>query len=65
MVEVRQRGLLHIYACVSESLWVGWMLGDVDMDDNYLRIICVELQLAIANVEYRYVAEFPSVVFYC
>ena len=64
MAEVRQRGSLHIHACVPECLGVGWMLGDVDMDDNYLRIICVELQLAIANVEYRCVAELPSVAFH-
>lgn len=31
----------------------GWIVGNLDMDDNYLRTICVELQIAIANVEYR------------
>ena len=29
------------------------MMGDIDQDDNYLRIICAELQVAVANVEYR------------
>ena len=32
----------------------GWQLGDITMDDNHLITICVELQIVIVNVEYRY-----------
>ena len=32
----------------------GWMTGGIDADDYQLRAICVELQLTIVNVEYRY-----------
>ena len=38
---------------------IGWMIGDLDMDDSWLRTVCVELQLAIANVEYRCAPCFP------
>ena len=51
---------------MSDQREVGWMFGDIDMDDSCLRTICVELQLAIANVEYRY-ATRPSLfaLHYC
>ncbi|KAL6308619.1 alpha/beta hydrolase fold-domain-containing protein [Sparassis latifolia] len=35
----------------------GFILGDLDMDDYRLRILCVELQLSIVNVEYRLAPE--------
>ena len=37
------------------------MIGDITMDDNHLRTICVDLQPVIVNVEYRCVmqAHFP------
>ncbi|KAI0757822.1 alpha/beta-hydrolase [Daedaleopsis nitida] len=40
----------------------GWVIGDLDMDDNHLRTLCVKLQLAIVNVDYRLVPEhtFPT-----
>ena len=28
------------------------------MDDNHLRVLCVELELAIVNVDYRFVTPF-------
>ncbi|KAH9858792.1 Alpha/Beta hydrolase protein [Lenzites betulinus] len=37
----------------------GFVFGDVDMDDYYLRILTVDLQVAIANVEYRLAPEHP------
>ena len=33
----------------------GWVIGDIDVDDNHLKSIGAELQLAIVNVSYRYV----------
>ena len=48
------QSVVQIY--LSNHRDVGWMFGDVDMDDGCLRTICVELQLTIANVEYRYAA---------
>ncbi|KAJ6506750.1 Alpha/Beta hydrolase protein [Mycena sanguinolenta] len=37
----------------------GWVLGDLDTDDFNLRILSVELRLAIVNVDYRLAPEFP------
>lgn len=37
----------------------GWIVGSVELDDYYLRIICVEIQIAIINVEYRLAPEHP------
>ncbi len=31
----------------------GFVFGDVEMDDYYMRILAVDLQIVIANVEYR------------
>ncbi|TFK87899.1 hypothetical protein K466DRAFT_615529, partial [Polyporus arcularius HHB13444] len=31
----------------------GWNMGDLDMDDYYLRTLCIDFQLAVVNVEYR------------
>ncbi|KAH9855502.1 Alpha/Beta hydrolase protein [Lenzites betulinus] len=42
--------------------WVhggGWCIGDIDMDDYYLRILCVDLQVTIVQVEYRLAPEHP------
>ncbi|KAJ6506765.1 Alpha/Beta hydrolase protein [Mycena sanguinolenta] len=36
----------------------GWVLGDLDTDDFNLRILSVELRLAIVNVDYRLTPEF-------
>ncbi|KAJ7244632.1 alpha/beta-hydrolase [Mycena haematopus] len=37
----------------------GWAIGDLDMDDFNLRILSVELRLAIVNVDYRLAPENP------
>ncbi|TFK52771.1 hypothetical protein OE88DRAFT_1656349 [Heliocybe sulcata] len=37
----------------------GWMNGDIDMDDAWLRTVCVELGISILNVEYRLLPEHP------
>ena len=39
--------------------FLGWMRGDISLDDNNLLTICVELQLTIVNVEYRSVLSAP------
>ncbi|KAH9888111.1 alpha/beta hydrolase fold-domain-containing protein [Cubamyces lactineus] len=40
----------------------GFVAGDLDLDDNYLRNLCVDLQLSIVNVGYRLAPEhvFPT-----
>ncbi|KAL6305735.1 Alpha/Beta hydrolase protein [Sparassis latifolia] len=35
----------------------GWMVGDVHADDYRLRMLCVELQISIVNVDYRLAPE--------
>ncbi|KAJ7800620.1 Alpha/Beta hydrolase protein [Mycena olivaceomarginata] len=35
----------------------GWISGDLDLDDFYLRILSVELRLSIVNVDYRLAPE--------
>ncbi|KAF9810748.1 hypothetical protein IEO21_06799 [Rhodonia placenta] len=37
----------------------GWIVGNVKLDDYHLRIICVQLQIAIISVEYRLAPEHP------
>ncbi|KAL1939329.1 hypothetical protein VTO73DRAFT_10132 [Trametes versicolor] len=37
----------------------GWVIGDLEMDDYYLKILSVELQLVIVQVDYRLAPEFP------
>ncbi|KAJ7260423.1 alpha/beta-hydrolase [Mycena haematopus] len=37
----------------------GWIIGDLNMDDFNLRILSVELRLAIVNVDYRLAPENP------
>ncbi|KAI0929515.1 hypothetical protein AcV7_005349 [Taiwanofungus camphoratus] len=37
----------------------GWVFGTLDMDDYYLRILCVDLQICIVNVEFRLAPEYP------
>ncbi|RPD59231.1 hypothetical protein L226DRAFT_536239 [Lentinus tigrinus ALCF2SS1-7] len=37
----------------------GYVIGDLNMDDNHLRTIAVDLKLAIVNVDYRLAPEFP------
>ena len=34
----------------------GFMHGDLDMEDYYLRIICADVQISIVNVDYRLVS---------
>ena len=34
-------------------LYLGWSLGNIDMDDANLRHICVDLRISIINVDYR------------
>ncbi|OCH91998.1 hypothetical protein OBBRIDRAFT_727792 [Obba rivulosa] len=36
-----------------------WVFGGLDLDDLTLRTICVELQIAVANVDYRLAPEYP------
>ncbi|KAK7682285.1 hypothetical protein QCA50_014488 [Cerrena zonata] len=36
----------------------GWALGDIDLDDYYLRILSVKVNVSILNVEYRLTPEF-------
>ncbi|KAK7682276.1 hypothetical protein QCA50_014479 [Cerrena zonata] len=36
----------------------GWALGDLDMDDYYLKILSVNVNISILNVEYRLTPEF-------
>lgn len=31
----------------------GWVVGDLEWDDYYLKILCVELQLVIVSPDYR------------
>ncbi|KAF7341796.1 Esterase/lipase/thioesterase [Mycena sanguinolenta] len=37
----------------------GWVCGDLELDDVNLRILSVELRLAIVKVDYRLAPEFP------
>ncbi|KAJ6506536.1 Alpha/Beta hydrolase protein [Mycena sanguinolenta] len=37
----------------------GWVCGDIELDDVNLKILSVELRLAIVNVDYRLAPEFP------
>ncbi|KAI0655957.1 Alpha/Beta hydrolase protein [Cubamyces menziesii] len=37
----------------------GFMHGDLDMEDYYLRIICADVQISIVNVDYRLAPENP------
>ncbi len=32
---------------------IGWCLGNVELDDYYLRRLSVDLKISILNVEYR------------
>ncbi|KAI0354040.1 hypothetical protein OH77DRAFT_1426449 [Trametes cingulata] len=43
-------------------LWThggGWVFGNVELDDHWLRILCVDLQTVIVNVDYRLAPEHP------
>ncbi|KAH9850855.1 Alpha/Beta hydrolase protein [Lenzites betulinus] len=37
----------------------GWVVGNPEQDDNHLRSVAVELQIAIVNVDYRLAPEHP------
>ncbi|EIW59727.1 uncharacterized protein TRAVEDRAFT_121361 [Trametes versicolor FP-101664 SS1] len=37
----------------------GWVVGDLEWDDYYLKILCVELQLVIVSPDYRRAPEYP------
>ncbi|KAI0061914.1 hypothetical protein BV25DRAFT_1947234 [Artomyces pyxidatus] len=37
----------------------GWVLGDVNQDDFFLRLLSVELQATVVNVDYRLAPQFP------
>ncbi|KAH9855200.1 Alpha/Beta hydrolase protein [Lenzites betulinus] len=37
----------------------GFMNGDLEMEDYYLRILCVDMQIALVNVDYRLAPENP------
>ncbi|KAJ7899788.1 alpha/beta hydrolase fold-domain-containing protein [Mycena leptocephala] len=48
------------FACPDDGrVGAGWISGDLDLDDFYLRIISVELRLCIVNVDYRLAPEHP------
>ncbi|EIW56068.1 uncharacterized protein TRAVEDRAFT_39109 [Trametes versicolor FP-101664 SS1] len=36
----------------------GWVIGDLEMDDYYLKILSAELQLVIVHVDYRLAPEY-------
>ncbi|KAI0916142.1 hypothetical protein AcV5_003163 [Taiwanofungus camphoratus] len=57
MAEVGLSKLLY-----SLTFCAGWIFGTLDMDDYSLRILCVDLQICIVNVEYRLAPEhsFPT-----
>lgn len=57
-MEVCLYGAIHFWERLTVS--TGWNFGNLDTDDYYLRILCVDLQIAIVNVEYRYVLSFLS-----
>ncbi|KAI0824332.1 Alpha/Beta hydrolase protein [Trametes gibbosa] len=37
----------------------GWVVGTPEQDDNHLRSVAVELQIAVVNVDYRLAPEHP------
>lgn len=37
-------------------LVLGWCVGNIELDDYYLRRIAVEMKISVLNVEYRYVS---------
>ncbi|OJT10993.1 AB hydrolase superfamily protein B1A11.02 [Trametes pubescens] len=37
----------------------GWVVGDLELDDYYLKALCAELQIVIINVDYRLAPEYP------
>ncbi|TFY77972.1 hypothetical protein EWM64_g6041 [Hericium alpestre] len=37
----------------------GWMPGDFELDDIWLKQVCVKQQISIVNVEYRLAPEYP------
>ena len=43
---------------------LGWYHGSIHMDDYVLRILCVEFQISIVNVEYRYVQIISLPLYY-
>lgn len=53
-VEVLQSTFLLSYSMLT-TIYVlpGFVAGDLDTDDIWLRVLCVELQIVIVNVEYR------------
>lgn len=53
MAEVRAYTFISIHPHLQLQL-SGWQAGDITVDDNHLITICVDLQIVIANVEYRY-----------
>jgi len=67
--EITVRALIPVSENETESsrvfpllFWIhggGWMLGNLDLDDFYLRNVCVDLQIVIINVDYRLSPENP------
>ncbi|THV02229.1 hypothetical protein K435DRAFT_717541 [Dendrothele bispora CBS 962.96] len=45
----------------------GWIAGDVNVDDSFLRIICANLRISVVNCEYRLSPEhvFPTALNDC
>ncbi|EMD36030.1 hypothetical protein CERSUDRAFT_53081 [Gelatoporia subvermispora B] len=53
----RKYPLLYFMHGGGRYLW--WVYGTIDLDDFFLRAICVEFQIVVVNVEYRLAPEFP------
>lgn len=50
------RYLCYSRHCAALRVYItGWVIGDLEMDDYYLKILCVELQLVIVSPDYRLV----------
>ncbi|EIW56062.1 uncharacterized protein TRAVEDRAFT_129910 [Trametes versicolor FP-101664 SS1] len=48
--------------CFPMLFWThggGWVIGNLEMDDYYLKILSVELQLVIVSPDYRLAPEYP------
>lgn len=42
------------------SCTIGWVVGDIETDDNYLKILSVELQIVIVSAEYRWAHSYAQ-----
>lgn len=44
--------------CVLTNCVIAWMFHDISMEDYYLRRVCVDLQISVVNVNYRYAPSY-------